>query len=484
MPSIRDLSPRFDLNIPPLPSAPAVSTVKISGTGTTPIPPTNTLGEIREIVVQACKNDNIGRIERRAISLMPWVFWSASESDSGLLDDQKFSGHLLDMVEQKGGVRCLRNLASALVHFWPYSHPAFGRACNIITHYLDARPRSLHKWQEAHHRFGLFDAENPQEIAPLIAEAAAEQGLSPSSFMIEALGWSHTTLSGRLASEVWRSAFRQRIRYLSGDDALKAKDEIEGWLSNDADWFFGDRSRREWLAAALINGCPKPRLAIIQQWIIGRALEWVGDPRRQPERWTIVNESRDMPTAADTLRRWLSAENFAQFIQIIDETMKSNDSANERRQWRKRKKFWTKYKEKLEERGELFEAWLLLGPKAREIFERTADPDRLKAFTHGTLRSGAQQDHSVLLMRWPGLVISEWSHNGKVRLFQQGVKDTPNIYSSDMEYGDRIRDESASSFIKSYRHNIGKQADWRRDVSVDIKRHLGWSLSSRDYEVR
>ena len=79
---------------------------------------------------------------------------------------------------------------------------------------------------------------------------------------------------------------------------------------------------------------------------------------------------------------------------------------------------------------------------------------------------GAQPMHSVLLMRIGDLVISEWTHEGKVRFFSDNGINVPTFYQS-IYHPHLIRDDHNAQ--EAFRHH----SNWKRIVTQHIYDHTG-----------
>lgn len=147
---------------------------------------------------------------------------------------------------------------------------------------------------------------------------------------------------------------------------------------------------------------------VIQNFLI----EQFGDPRINKVKWN------DAGTAKSVLLRWLVAQSLDLMLQVLSV---SNDTG----QWQERADFWRDYI-KLDL---VTDAWVVFGRDAYRTATRMVKEGDLSQGGFGRLHGGgAQSMHSVLLMKIGDLVISEWTHNGKLRMFAQGAAHTPALY--------------------------------------------------------
>ena len=148
--------------------------------------------------------------------------------------------------------------------------------------------------------------------------------------------------------------------------------------------------------------------ALIQNFLI----EQFGDPRINRVVW------HDAGSAKSVLLRWLVAQSLDLMLQVLSA---SNDTG----QWKERAKFWRNYIQ-LEV---VTDAWVVFGRDAYKTARQMVKDGDLTKGGFGRLHGGgAESMHSVLLMRMGDLVISEWTHSGKVRFFTQGNPHAPKFY--------------------------------------------------------
>ena len=92
--------------------------------------------------------------------------------------------------------------------------------------------------------------------------------------------------------------------------------------------------------------------------------------------------------------------------------------------WRYRKEFIEAYWQK----GYITEAWVVLG---REAYKNRLNFLKKDYESYGKINRGANPIHSVLLFQIDNLVLSEWNYNGKVRLWHNNSKYSPQFYKKE-----------------------------------------------------
>jgi len=151
-------------------------------------------------------------------------------------------------------------------------------------------------------------------------------------------------------------------------------------------------------------------------------IEQFGDPRIKKAVWNDAGSSKSV------LLRWLVAQSLDLMLQVLSA---SNDTG----QWKERADFWRDYI-KLDV---VTDAWVVFGRDAYRSATQMVKEGDLSQGGFGRLHgNGAQPMHSVLLMRIGDMVISEWTHSGKLRMFTQGAAHTPAFYQQ-LYHPHRIR---------------------------------------------
>ena len=121
-----------------------------------------------------------------------------------------------------------------------------------------------------------------------------------------------------------------------------------------------------------------------------------------------------------------------------------------------RERFWRKYLDA----GFISQSWLILAPGA----EKTATKElNLKPWQYGRLHKTRRVDthHMVLLMRLDHLLIAEWSHIGKCRIWYQSNLNAPSLfrklYSKNQlaDYSDHIQ-----------QHYFASKGLWQKDLAA------------------
>ncbi len=316
------------------------------------------------------------------------------------------------------------------------------------------RTPRLTRWAERSRNFGLLQRDAPLRlIAPWWNSSgsfevyAGEAGLVP--------GLEHSALVRRATG-----AMLERV-----NEQLRTGQATSEWLERAFEWIapsgrlrFGYQRIRtaEALLSPFLHQSPEPPVQHALQEILLRA---IGHPGPAREQWQGVSlELRAV------LSRWLVGRSLDDFFHVLDKTA-------EEHHWRYRRAFWSAYLE----RGAISDAWVVLGPAARQIVRRDLKEVQNDA---GTLLAGdgAQGNHSVLLLRIGNLTIAEWSHSGKCRIWIAGNRASPRLYEA--QYGRRQLMDGCD-WDKA--HMGSEEGRWQSQIAQQIERHTRIRVPSGEY---
>ena len=114
--------------------------------------------------------------------------------------------------------------------------------------------------------------------------------------------------------------------------------------------------------------------------------------------------------------RWLAQATLEQFLKVVDRVATKH-------QWDYRRAFWTAYVKK----GVVANAWVVFGSSGVQYATKIAADtgDRLMR-RFGTLTGGGS-DQAVLLLQIGDLIIADWSHNGRLRIWRRDNEQAPEF---------------------------------------------------------
>lgn len=222
----------------------------------------------------------------------------------------------------------------------------------------------------------------------------------------------------------------------------QAEQQLERFLRfisiNDELSFNGPVSQAS-IAQALLAPCldNKPE-ANIQKKIERFLLSAYSDPRVNPGKWAHVPDE-----LIQILNRWLTKQAMGLLLEVLNRTADAHH-------WESRNEFWGFYLDN----DYVEEAWVVFGPEpSRHAHDLVMSNTDFSAGTYGGFKRGGgqlQANHSVLLMRIDNVVIAEWTHNGRVRLWDRSSATTPPFYRqsyfADVLRGTGIKHEPQAEF--------------------------------------
>jgi len=138
------------------------------------------------------------------------------------------------------------------------------------------------------------------------------------------------------------------------------------------------------------------------------------DPVTEKHKWPFVpdvlggNSVREKCLA--TVLKWQVFRSITLFFKIIEQVVESEH----KHQFPIRRNFWLNYFN----RGEINDAWVILGSRARErmIRLKNQNVEEFRALKWASL-SGGPSDQCALLMKVGDTTVMEFSHSGKVRMW-------------------------------------------------------------------
>jgi hypothetical protein len=190
-------------------------------------------------------------------------------------------------------------------------------------------------------------------------------------------------------------------------------------------------------------------------------LEFLGDPRINKDAWVRSDE-----TARSIIIRWLAKATLKQFLKVVDRVAAKH-------QWDYRRAFWSAYIE-----GQFVSnSWVAFGTEGAEVATRLAKSSDDKLMRQFATLGKAGSNQAVLLLQIHDLIIADWSHNGRLRIWRRGNSSAP-------EFG------SASYIASQLRANPEFEIahlppdGWQAKAEAYIRRHTGIKLLQVDYMPR
>ena len=116
--------------------------------------------------------------------------------------------------------------------------------------------------------------------------------------------------------------------------------------------------------------------------------------------------------------------------------------------------------------------WIFLGSDAKRIARQLGD----KNMGHGSLDAGSS-DQSVFVFQIGRFIFSEWSHNGKLRVYTLETAD--NFFGSSSISKGKIN----GNFIDEWVHSSPKTYFWQREVSEWLRENCRITKTEKDWRL-
>ena len=190
------------------------------------------------------------------------------------------------------------------------------------------------------------------------------------------------------------------------------------------------------------------------------AYDLLGDPRIKDQKlyqqWNRVDSK-----AKEIFIKWVSQYDLDLFFKIIDSTALD-------RMWRYRKAFWKAYIPYMKR------TWIAFGftseMKAKLI-------SKGQPLYHGRLKDGVSNNQSCFICEIGNLLFIEWSHNGKLRVWNKD--ECPFKIGDEYIFGNRIR--YSKSVIDEWIHSAAVSYSWQKKVAEFIFKHTGVYKDKKDW---
>ena len=187
-----------------------------------------------------------------------------------------------------------------------------------------------------------------------------------------------------------------------------------------------------------------------------------GDPRLNRNKWLAID-----PVARKIFLQWLASNDLELFFKIIEKSAID-------RMWKYRSKFWKAYLPYISR------TWVFFGSIAQQTAKQIAN-DRPLAYGRAT--TGASSNHSAFLFEIGDYVFCEWSHNGRLYIWQN---DSYAVKRGIVEFGgDEIRknDLTNSGAKATFTHSYSEKYYWQEEVSDWIAIHCNITKTKKDWSL-
>jgi hypothetical protein len=383
----------------------------------------------------------------------PWCGWQTEGSAIPLFRRPKFARHYCRWIKGRRRQGDYRRLVQGwLLNFdrenpSPFAATLIVPACTLWPDWL---------WARRHASLELFDADNgPANLASQVLD-----DLRPVREVLRERGLGDWLQTGGYAEAAFAAALGDLPRRLqmSVDEArgLDLVRRILDWAESSAGDLQFPGLRKQLVEALLIPWQQAAPPKAVERTITSFLLKTCGDPRMQRARWNGVDE-----TATNVFKRWLTGATLEAFVRVIERVA-------EKDHWKYRKAFWMGYYRA----GHILDAWVALGPDAERIARQIDD---LRGQS-SRLVGQCQSNHCVLLLRIGNLVVADWSHNGKCRVWRDRQRHAPLLYRKQYDAGD-LRVGADIEVV----HQQASAGGWQRKIHDHICDLTGIRLSPSSY---
>ena len=281
----------------------------------------------------------------------------------------------------------------------------------FLSEYINQLPR---KWIQRCDKYGLLDEIPCQKLANLFWN---DNVIFDDQLQLAGItGALRTTGIGKQLLHTLCHAL-SKSDWLLEPQGEQQLSRFLGFISKNDELSFTGPVSQTSIVQALLTPCleNKPELNI-QKQIERFLLSAYTDPRVNPGKWGQIPDE-----LIQVLNRWLTKQAMGLLLEVLNRTADDQH-------WESRNEFWGFYLDN----DYVEEAWVVFGPEpmrhARDLVISNTD---FSAGTFGAFKRGGgqvQKNHSVLLMRIDNVVIAEWTHNGRVRLWDRSSETTPPFY--------------------------------------------------------
>lgn len=369
-------------------------------------PPRERIAEaVAEISAAAAEGRSLFGLKLRTLLDGAWAMWQRGQPAAAI---PGFENTALVLAERNP--RMLRRLADVWLRDFDINAAPIEAGRRIGRLLIATEAVLLQDWRNAHRELELFDAvKGPVAIArsvvsegktDILARCRLDSPLrAQGGYMrVVTLAVAHLAASafadGRGAEQSGRA-----LAFLAPEGKLR----------------FDEPQMRGRIADALVSPWTGGVAAgdEARQTVLQFLRQHLSDPRVRPEPWSAAKEE-----TRRTVRGWLAALSLDAFFKTIGRF--AMDSGFERH-WVRREAFWRACLE----RKFITDGWIIVGESVRAHLS----DNRQLAGSFGWISGGGDRNHSVLLMVIGRHIFAEWSHNGKLRVWEQGDARAPRLFN-------------------------------------------------------
>lgn len=408
-------------------------------------------------------------VPRHHVRRAPWVLFRPMDGGSAPLATRRaLLSAYYDCLASRGSDRTIASLVHVFLRDYPDDAQIQKATRQLLKGELERREaRRLQRLYKRCDKYYLLERDGPERFATFLDRPVDTDTLLAHAGLVNELATHGFVVS---AARQWLSVIRHNLhKRCTADDGLSYLQRVLDFFIDSSE----ESLRYPVLRVALIEAVLIPFArsrpdASVQQRIESTVLDTFGDPRLSPGQWHGVDQS-----AKDVLLQWLVHTTLKDFFRLVRDVSQRDSDAD--RMWPYREAFWTAYLDK----GVIDNAWVVLGFEIRHRARKLLT--QLGRGAYGELRrgDGAKANHAVLIMQIGDVVITEWSHSGKYRLWHENDADAPRFYQKSYR-----RPQLIYSPVVDGAHHYSQGGTWQRKLAKEIRDRTGINITQREFMPR
>ena len=412
------------------------------------------------------KKPEVASLMRRHIRRGPWIlFRSLAGDNQPLAQRAPLRKAYYAFLSTRASDRTIATLAHVFLRDYPSDTPTQEATREFLRSELPER-HSL-QLQRLHQRcvdFALLEIDGPDRFAGILDKTTDADAL-----LCDAGLTGDLVDQGFIehAARCWLGLIKQNL--------IKSKREANDYIKRCLAFYKRSRAsaavlRFPALRALLVESLllpfeSTPPHPSVREPIERFVLDTLGDPRLSHGRWHGVD-----PAARDVLLRWLVHTTLKDFFRIVGHASKDDGDAD--RMWFYRDAFWSAYLDK----GVIENAWVVLGSTVRSTSRSLLSQMDRNGYGELSSGRGSLPTHAVLIMQIADLIITEWSHSGKYRVWHVDDPGAPRFYQ--LQYS---RDQVTQTPRFEGSHHHAESGSWQRRLAGEIRDRTGIYIAQREF---
>jgi hypothetical protein len=420
------------------------------------IPERATLEQIHKRLKDAFKTKSTEGLSRYDINNSPWVIFDRFSEQKPLMEQWWFFRFYIKLLEQSESYRLFNALYYAYLMSYPFEKKYITEVQNYLKTVIDkTKDRRITKLGVE-----IIDRKTLDKNIH-IAMSIELFGASNIEYYLTTKNLLGSLSSSRLTSVVFETYLSNYLNSMrNAEPTIHSQQLVSLTEFTELD----GKLRFPELKIQIVNVLLKattyfPIQPIEKEHLKEIILKYFGDPRVDLSGWYGVDEEARL-----IFQSWLVEKTMDDFFNLLSHVAKTQSDSD--RHWKYRKRFWNSYLKK----GHIIEAWVALGPRAME-----QAPKFIKGTNHYASLSGVAPKHSALLLNIGGVWITEWSHSGSYRVWDNDSL-APKPYKKHYSRDDLIKNNDHEGM-----HYGNQTGGWQGRLSSLIHDLTGLKVTSKDY---